>query len=284
MGDCTLATSYPFLFELCSNPDITLPEVIDSQGRSVTFFRTLTGVVKYEWQDLLQILNTFTAAAPQDHITWALESNGKFSVNSLYQFLSFGGVQEIHAMEWWSLPIPPKIKVFMWLLSKNKILTKDNLAHKGWLGNIKCQFCSADETVDHLFLTCTKSRQVLFWLGDLPNFLPDWHTFQDLLDFGFALPLHLKTCFLITLGAFAWVIWNSRNTICFQHTPIPTVRSLVSNIVQLVSYWTGTLTEMEPQMRNAWLPATLDDIPLQEWDPETAGQLIDLDSEDATAR
>ncbi|XP_078173945.1 uncharacterized protein LOC144567651 [Carex rostrata] len=192
---------------------------------------------------------------------------------------SFGGIQELHTLEWWQLPIPPKIKVFMWLLSKNRILTKDNLAIKGWLGNHKCQFCLEEETVDHLFLTCSTVKQVLFWLGNTPNFLPDWHVFQDVLDFGFALPSTHKTYFLITLSAFAWTIWNSRNKMCFQHTPLESVRSLVTHIVHLVVLWTGSLTIEDQHARDAWLPVDLDDIPLQEWNPAIAGQIVDLDSD-----
>lgn len=153
-----MATTYPFLFDLCSNPQISLPEVITSKGQSVTFIRTLTGVVKFEWQEVLHILDTFNVDASPDQITWLWESNGKFSVKSLYQFLGFGGTQELHTMEWWNLTMPPKIRVFMLLLSKNKILTKNNLTTKGWLGNQTCSFCLDEETADHLFFNCNKAR------------------------------------------------------------------------------------------------------------------------------
>jgi zinc-binding in reverse transcriptase len=42
------------------------------------------------------------------------------------------GVTHDVATVWWDLKIPLKIKTFMWLVGKHKILTEDNLAKK-WL-------------------------------------------------------------------------------------------------------------------------------------------------------
>jgi zinc-binding in reverse transcriptase len=40
----------------------------------------------------------------------------------------------------------------MWLVSKNIILTKENLSKRGWTGAIQCCFCTAEESVDHMFV------------------------------------------------------------------------------------------------------------------------------------
>ena len=40
----------------------------------------------------------------------------------------------------------------MW---KKIILTKDNLAKRGWSANKHCHFCWHDETVDHLLFQCS---------------------------------------------------------------------------------------------------------------------------------
>lgn len=41
---------------------------------------------------------------------------------------------------------------------KGSILTKNNLLKKGWTGSEKCRFCSANKTIDHLFLHWSLDR------------------------------------------------------------------------------------------------------------------------------
>ena len=72
----------------------------------------------------------------------------------IYRILNFGGIIPLKDMLWWNLPVPPKIRVFMWLVHHNTILTKENLAAKGWIGDMTCQFCTDVETTDHLFINC----------------------------------------------------------------------------------------------------------------------------------
>ena len=60
----------------------------------------------------------------------------------------------------WKLNIPEKIRCFIWLLLKNKVLTWDQLNKRGIQGPSYCFLCKkGDETAQHLFLDClfTKS-------------------------------------------------------------------------------------------------------------------------------
>uniref|UniRef100_A0A453N948 Reverse transcriptase zinc-binding domain-containing protein n=1 Tax=Aegilops tauschii subsp. strangulata TaxID=200361 RepID=A0A453N948_AEGTS len=54
----------------------------------------------------------------------------------------------------WKVKVPLKIKVFMWFVHKQVILTKDNLAKRNWTGSTRCSFCDRDESIKHLFLDC----------------------------------------------------------------------------------------------------------------------------------
>lgn len=47
---------------------------------------------------------------------------------------------------------------FVWLVIKERILTKDNLSKKGWAGDKRCEFCDADENIDHIFFTCSFAK------------------------------------------------------------------------------------------------------------------------------
>jgi hypothetical protein len=62
-----------------------------------------------------------------DLFRWNLHQHGKFFVHSLYLALISNGMVIWNNMIW-SLNIHLKIKIFMWYMYKEVILTKDNLA------------------------------------------------------------------------------------------------------------------------------------------------------------
>jgi len=67
----------------------------------------------------------------------------------------------------WKIKVPLKIKIFLWYLQKEVVLTKDNLARKNWKGSLKCVGCNLDESIQHLFLDCHYARMVwrMVYLG-----------------------------------------------------------------------------------------------------------------------
>jgi hypothetical protein len=60
----------------------------------------------------------------------------------------------------WLLKVPLKILIFMWFLNKKVLLTKDNLAKRNWTRPMKCVFCSADESIEHLFIKCPSAKLI----------------------------------------------------------------------------------------------------------------------------
>jgi hypothetical protein len=60
----------------------------------------------------------------------------------------------------WKAKIPEKIKIFMWLVEQQAIVTKDNMVKRRWQGDPRCVFCGAFETPDHLLFTCPIAKVV----------------------------------------------------------------------------------------------------------------------------
>jgi hypothetical protein len=56
--------------------------------------------------------------------------------------------------------VPLKIKIFMWFLHRNGILTKDNLSKCNWNDRNKCVFCDHEELINHLSFECPFPRLV----------------------------------------------------------------------------------------------------------------------------
>ena len=62
----------------------------------------------------------------------------------------------------WKFNIPEKIRCFIWLLIKNKVLTWDQLIKRGSQGPSCCQLCKKEEeTAQHLFLECHFTKNIL---------------------------------------------------------------------------------------------------------------------------
>ena len=67
-------------------------------------------------------------------LVWQNDTKGQFSVNSVYKKLNKNAGQE---MEWpwkiiWKPKVPYRVNYFMWLLTKEAVLTHENLKQRGY--------------------------------------------------------------------------------------------------------------------------------------------------------
>jgi hypothetical protein len=53
----------------------------------------------------------------------------------------------------WKISVLSRLHVFLWLISNNKVLTRDNLAKRRQVEDMSCLFCSEPEAVSHLFFS-----------------------------------------------------------------------------------------------------------------------------------
>jgi len=115
----------------------------------------------------------------------------------------------------WSCNCPLKIKLFTWLVVENKILTWENLQHRGFNGPSYCILCKkSKETTHHLFFECsfliavwervkTSIKLSRAWVG---NFITK--CFKNWKAQIFLYP---------TLSAFiCWYIWMKKNSAIFE--------------------------------------------------------------------
>lgn len=88
-----------------------------------------------------------------DVVFWKLEKNNKFSVKSVYNGLTRTDVGPYHKRIWKG-KISAKIKISMWLMTNDAILTKDNVIKRKWQGDPSCFFREDGENISHLFFQC----------------------------------------------------------------------------------------------------------------------------------
>ncbi len=112
--------------------------------------------------------NAISIGNIKDEIRWSWDNSGRFSVKSLYNFLQDGGVVDKRFAQLWKIGTPLKVKIFVWLVLKKRVLTADNLLKRGRSGEGMCSLCSeGGETMEHLFMSCPFTKDLL--LGLLPN-------------------------------------------------------------------------------------------------------------------
>ena len=112
----------------------------------------------------------------------------------------------------WKIKIPLKVRVFMWLMLKNSILKKDNLARRGWTRSKQCHLCGHDESVEHLVFQCSLARLIwqvvifALYLGRPPDGATDLMT-----TWMYRFPRSQHKLLLSGSAAVCWTIWKTRN-------------------------------------------------------------------------
>ena len=149
----------------------------------------------------------------EDHILSTYSSSGKYSVQSLYAIVNHRGVIPVFVQAVWKLNIPPRVQFFLWLLSNNRLLTRDNLAKRRELNDPTCLFCNEKESITHLFFQCCVASHVCEYIsGWLDKVVGT--DFESVASLWTANKKYM-VCNIVT-SAVIWVIWKLRNSLCFQ--------------------------------------------------------------------
>jgi len=91
-----------------------------------------------------------------DEIIWALAKSGRYTPKEGYIVLVEPRKPPILHKLWkhlWKLKAPPRSKLLMWCILRNRIPTGDNLMKRSFFGPHWCHFCNKEgETASHIFL------------------------------------------------------------------------------------------------------------------------------------
>ncbi|KAJ3700519.1 hypothetical protein LUZ61_004224 [Rhynchospora tenuis] len=160
-----------------------------------------------------------------DSVYWYWSSSGKFSVSSFYNSFALAGKTCSPCCFIWNCKSPPSIKLFLYFLFHDRLLTRDQLRRRNVVTPPFCVLCSLQqvETSLHLFFHCPFVAAV--WsslqLTSLSNIASSFVSTQEgLLHAMIALQ---ATRFQHTLLATSlWGIWLERNQRIFRNSSRPT--------------------------------------------------------------
>jgi len=118
---------------LCECKDILVAQALN--GTNITFRRWLFGDLRTDWDKIWLDACSFQLGHESDNVIWKIGKSNRFNVKSLYNALSCSEFGTYHKRIWKG-KIPAKIKKFLWLISKDVVLTKEKLRKR------HCLFCS----------------------------------------------------------------------------------------------------------------------------------------------
>jgi hypothetical protein len=93
--------------------------------------RATQQLVKLPWLNLVARISHVQRVEGADYFKWSLTKSGLYTVRSLYRHLIDTHPPFGHGRIW-KMKIPLKIKIFLWFLQREVVLTKDN-----WLGKME---------------------------------------------------------------------------------------------------------------------------------------------------
>jgi hypothetical protein len=186
--------------------------VWDETNLRCDFRRTFTDDMMAQWQELLAIAETIVFNTDEDQLIWAYETDGVYSSKSMCALVNFRGLTPIFLPAVWDLKIPPRIQIFLWLLSQNKIMTRDNLRRRGIPKPMECSFYKDFESVHPLFFDCIVAKQM--WALVDRVFKHKVGKYLDIDSRGLCNKKFLQFNFISS--AVLWGIWNFRNSLVFN--------------------------------------------------------------------
>lgn len=161
-------------------------------------------------------------------------SNSPFTSRAAYLLRFQGRVTDPFATSIWDNFAPSRCRIFIWLVHKGRIRTRDFLFSHGWLDTDECPICNRSETIAHLFLHCPK--EVSFWtkLGvDLSTVDSVQNLWQCNSLPWVGLPSKVRSTLVIVA---IWNLWKARNRMVFDH-PYTTTNQLLFLCREDIRLW-----------------------------------------------
>lgn len=108
-----------------------------------------------------------------------------------------------------------KVKIFLWLVRRNRILTKLNLVKMGWSGSTDCPFCGILESANHLFVEFSYISVIWKWIAEFIGLNFQCSTIDELWYIDAVIPLINTLLIELVRGVLLWKVWLSRNKVIF---------------------------------------------------------------------
>ena len=129
-GTAPLVVQFWDVFSICNQIGAPLSEVWVNGEVRLSFRRTFSDQMFSRWLELVEIVSSIEYNDGGDSLVWEYDSKRIYTSKSLYAIINFRGIVPMYIPAVWKIKVPPRIQVFLWLLSHNKLMTVDNLLER----------------------------------------------------------------------------------------------------------------------------------------------------------
>jgi hypothetical protein len=158
----------------------------------------------------------------EDEIIWTLEAWGQYSATSAYNIQFAGQVTSSFPTLIWKAWVPPRCKMFLWLLLQDRLWTAAS-----WMeNNYFCALCERNlETAVHLFIGCPFSWEIWCLVSTWSrcrNLHPaQWTSEHDMEDWFYSMTTKGTEMAHTTSIQTLRCIWKQRNAMIFRDSRRP---------------------------------------------------------------
>ena len=233
-GVSPLCVQFWDLYCVCNETMVEVRKVWDGVNLKLTFRRNFSPALLQKWFELEQIAGSIRLSDDCDSIIWVYDSKGVYSTSSIYKIFSFRSVTQVYTPAVWSLVIPPRVQIFLWLLSNNKLMTRDNLLKRKMHKPTDCVFCKELEPIDHLFFECIIAKEIWYYVSIFFGFNIG-SNFLSLATFWISNKKHASTNAIC--AAVLWGIWKFRNALIFDNQTWLCMKQVWWQILKSIKKW-----------------------------------------------
>ncbi|KAL4204767.1 hypothetical protein AMTRI_Chr01g133730 [Amborella trichopoda] len=125
LGDYPLKVAFRDMFQLTSNQNILVCNIVERRGNQITWsipliYRRISDGIQSQWCAMMELLEqVYVAQDAEDIFVWEVENDGIFSIKSWYN-LFFHDIWRWSSpliVQIWKWPIPHKVHIVVWLAS-----------------------------------------------------------------------------------------------------------------------------------------------------------------------
>ncbi|CAN1121954.1 Putative ribonuclease H protein At1g65750 [Linum perenne] len=191
--------------------DCTVASMVNNEGQ--WDYQKLEMLLAPEAVDVVAGMSPPQANKGEDDWVWGLESLGHFSIKTAYNLICETNFRPIS--RWWRAVWkwngPNRIRHFLWLVVRDKLLTNEVRCQRGFSSDAICSRCSSEtESILHILRDCDFAREAWSAVGGFETDGDDWKL--PLTDwFQFWLAKNKGQSFGIT----CWFLWRTRNEMLF---------------------------------------------------------------------